>query len=229
MQMIGLLILAMSGQFHAQNVSSSVMSDANSSVILMPSLANNSFSDEANISELVIFDGSGCPFVDSVKINTTVWDINLYFSGFFAKVGQNSTCEVSVPVDLRGGCLVALVQSATISGQVGAQVITTFDGVESNWCKRQEIQDPANGSGFFYSGPVPAICGDEMRMNLSIALRARDIANNIGGTFNHLMVKFVNFCNKDICGNITCSSDGLKINPQWLYLLIPIIAVMSNQ
>lgn len=235
MQTLCFVLLAMSSQFHAQptsNGSELLVDSSNSSIISLPKRAHN-FSKGATIAKLITFNGSGCPSNDTVRINATEWEVNVDFSQFLAKPGQVSTCELSIPIFLHGGCLAGMIQSATVSGQTNAQVNMSFNGIERNWCMRQQIKDPRAGgqaNAFLYGGPLPAICGYGTKMNLSMALEAKNGPSSSGAAFNNFMIKLVNICNEEFCGNITtCSSEGEAIKPQWLLLLIPIIASMANQ
>src|SRR5580658_8662958 len=79
----------------------------------------------------VSFSGSGC--LNSATSTTSGWDVTANFSDFVAN-GQNTSCKISVPINLEGGCLVELLQATTTSGVVNTAVNLTFDDNTNSWC-----------------------------------------------------------------------------------------------
>ncbi len=194
-----------------------------------PVVPVHNFTKGMHLAKLKSFNGTGCPSADDVVLNASEWAMSLDFSKFAAKYNEKTSCELEVPVNLHGGCLVGMLQSASISGQADAQIDMEFNGESRKWCTNQLIRDQNNQQGsFLLAGPVPPICGRGTTMDLAITLKALN-SSSASGSFKNLLIKFVNLCNEDFCGNITCTSDASQNDQKWIYLLIPVIALMANQ
>ena len=232
MQTLCFILFAVSSPFLVlgqQNSSTQFNASSSLNITEMPIVPFRNHSRETHLAKLKSFNGTGCPSDSDVMLNASEWEMNIDFAKFAARYNEKTTCILEVPVNLHGGCLVGMLQSASLSGQADAQIDMEFNGVKRKWCTNQLILDQNNPQGsFLLAGPVPPICGHSTTMDLAITLKALN-ESSASGSFKNLLIKFVNLCNEDFCGNISCTSDSSSNTPKWFYLLIPVMALAANQ
>lgn len=128
--------------------------------------------DRAPINLPVAFSGQGCSISTGTSVTQENWKVLIGYRYFITQGSQSSDCQVSIPLNLFGGCLVSMMTSTTISNRQAVNMNMRFlaNGQRINW----QNERPIGFSNFDvvteYQNPYPAVCGENLVLNAYVTL-----------------------------------------------------------